>query len=322
MGDHEPVVLHVDALSSNGINPGTPHYALWSPDGERVALITDAGQGIVAFNLDAETGLNIRGFYDGAPVYISWSADSEHMLVHLSETLYLWSRDPETGKSTNEKIGFGSISYKAPQWNPVSDTYLYVDVVDGERRLLVGSLGELEPTLVRVLDDAAEFTWSPDGNRIALFTGHGEFFDRIEVLGPDGETAGPEIEGPILAAWWSPDGQKLLVAMGDAETEGIVVWSVVDLSSGQVEEAARSIPSGHLYLMLTFHSQYAASHQLWSPDSQRFVVVGALLGDDGDVGREFTASGTEISRVWIVDSSGDSPPAPVGDGLFAAWSPT
>jgi hypothetical protein len=33
LGGSEPVILHVDGSTSNGINPGTPHYALWSPDG-------------------------------------------------------------------------------------------------------------------------------------------------------------------------------------------------------------------------------------------------------------------------------------------------
>jgi Tol biopolymer transport system component len=72
------VSVHQDGLGSQGILPGVYHYAIWSPDSRRAAIIAVGLDDLAVFvsGLDVSPARPVIG---GAPLYMTWSWDSQRM---------------------------------------------------------------------------------------------------------------------------------------------------------------------------------------------------------------------------------------------------
>lgn len=112
-----------------------------------------------------------------------------------------------------------------------------------------------------------------------------------------------------IAFFWSPDGQKLLIA-DFQPLDGISFFQWKLYESGSLRDIGEPFtPSpdfGGRYL--PFFDQYAISADIWSPDSTRFVYPGHNA-DGGD-------------GLWVHDLISDSATMIYEGGTFAVWSPT
>lgn len=321
IAEANPELLYRDVPGTNGIG-GVPHFPVWHPDGGSVALIANLGDGLVTFLIDVEDGLG-PAVSNGAPVYLEWSSDGSHMLVHTSERLVLHAFDSDGKRTGTEQIGVGSVSYRVPKFAPGSDEYAYIDLSDGVRTLLIGAPSQPSPRQVRPALANNSVAWSPVGHRLAFAEGtRGAFYDTLHIIDPNGDAESDvQINRPILAFWWSPDGQNILVAMPRDEPENVAL-AVVDAETGDFNFLGLADPSPEMGFVIGFFDQYAADLHLWSPDSTRFIFSGILKDGLSD-----EAAGTQVqfgdpdSEVWVIDPSGLEKPISLGAGTFGTWSP-
>lgn len=312
-----PDLLYRDLPGTTGIG-GVAHFPVWHPDSGSVALIANTGNGLSTFLVDVEEGVDIA-ISNGSPVYLDWSADGSHMVVHTAERLTLHTFDAAGSRTGLEQIGRGSVSYRVPKFSPSTDEYLYVDLVDDERRLLKGSISSGTTETIAEADLGNAFEWSPDGNRIAYGSGtrYG-IYSQFSITSVEEGTAAVATDVPVRAFWWSPDSQKVLLATPTLQA-ATVTLQVMDVASGNMRTIATLDPSPEMAFVIEFFDQYAGNTQLWSPDSSRVVFSGTLRDDSASNTR--VQFGDEEHEVWVFDVDGGSPPISLGRGNFGTWSP-
>lgn len=313
-------LLFRDIPGSTGIG-GVAHFPIWRPDSKSVALIANVGDGLSTFLIDVEKGI-ATGISNGAPVYLDWSSDGARLLVHTAERLVLYEFDSTGSRTAAERIGVGSVSYRVPKFSPVSDDYLYVDFAGDIRGLFKGSPGVPDAELITEARANSAISWAPDGDRVAFADGsRAGFYESLRLIDLTGVTAEVTLDTPVLAFWWSPDGQRLLVALPGGERDNAAL-AVVDSRTGDVNLLGLIEPSPEMGFVISFFDQYAADLQLWSPDSSRFVFSGLLKDGliDDQAGTPVQLSDGEPG-VWVFDPSGARPPLSLGAGMFGTWSP-
>ena len=69
------------------IAPNVPHYALWSPGGDRLALVAQGRAGLTLFLSEADGPLIADPIQTGAPLFIAWSPDGRRLAVHAGVNL-------------------------------------------------------------------------------------------------------------------------------------------------------------------------------------------------------------------------------------------
>jgi TolB protein len=323
-GGATPELLYLDVPGNTGIG-GIAHYASWSPDSNKIALIANIGDGLTTFLLDRERGFSGQSVSNGGPVYLDWSADGTRMLVHTDERLALHLFGSDGRRASTTAIGTGSVSYRAPDFSPASDEYLYVDTVEGVRSVFIGTPGA-DPVALTSGDVSSAMKWSPDGRLIALARSvRSGVYQRLDILRHDGSTAVPTIERDLLAFWWSPDGGKILAVLTPEDGgEDEVTLATVDVASGTLSEIGLFAPSAETRFVIEFFDQYANDHRIWSPDSRMVTLAGLLRGDleeSAVSGMPGAPATSPSASVWAFDVTGAEPPLSVGAGVFATWSP-
>jgi Tol biopolymer transport system component len=314
--ENQPNMVYADAPGTQGIG-GVPHFPAWRPDSGAVSLIADVGGGLATF-IVSSTGDFGPTVSNGGPVYMDWSHDGSYLLTHTSETLVLHSFNAEGGRTGVRRIGNGSISYRTPDFSPVSDEYLYVEFVDGERGLFIGDPTTDESTKLLSPSPASAFKWSPDGKQIAVLHGSREdAYDSLDVINTVDPISFGTVDIPYLAFWWSPDGEQLLLVSPSTVPDNVVL-SVLNTTTHETRYLGQLKPSDEMSFVLAYFDQYATDLQMWSPDSSQVVFAG-VLQDQTDGSSNQAASGD--SSIWVFDSTGSTPPVSAGAGVFGAWSP-
>ncbi len=289
----------------------SPIYHGWSPDGERIALLTSriGGLGLhlvdptadAAAAADDEASERAAGdaepFAVGAPFYWDWAPDGGALLVHRN----VLGPDAEVGRSglaaydpTPTRAPPGA--FQSPAVSPSGAWIAYASRDGADARRVVLERGEGasdgEPDL-RELPHAglAALAWHPNLDVLAI---QRPLIDAPHSYGPivtiDARTGDLETltDDLSLAFWWSPDGGTVAYLApapggGDGPERQVglqvqagsarVALRVVDVATGLRRELGRFTPSPlFLNQYLPFFDQYARSHRLWSPSSDALVL--------------------------------------------------
>ena len=291
-----------------------PHYSLWSPDGEHVAVLAMSELTLSLYLVSASGQEKAQFLANGAPLYLAWSNDSQSLLVHRQDELLRVDIEAP-GRSLN--LEAHSSGYRAPGWSPTGDTIAFLEAdEDGETLYVARFDGSRRRALAR-LRGMASFLWAPQGNRLAIGQspdGNDPFLQDIQVIDVTTGEVLPLVQRPILAFFWSPDGSRVAyVTTNNGETA--LQWRVVEVRTGQDTKLVDFHPSSDQLTLLAFFDQYAYSHQVWSPDSSRLVFAGALA-EGADPGDEEGP----ISQIFVLDADGNAPPQAIAPGLLASWS--
>jgi len=321
----EQVTIYSDDPLSGGIGSGVPHFAMWSPDGEQVALIAGTGQGLVTLIIDSHTGDFLQGIGFGSPVYFAWSPDSQFLVVHLEDTLFMYELGANGARGRRSvQLSNPTFNYYAPQFAPSDNRFAYGGDTDAGRRVLVWAPNGAPVKDVGKAPGILGFRWSPDGTRLAVVRGPDEgLFETVTLISLSDGAEKELLRRRVYGFWWSPDGTKLAVAAVSDSYRLCVDWLIVDVASGRVTPLAVNFPTNEFRFVLSFFDQYGNASQIWSPDSQSIVVAGAILPAATPPTGELPAPPvrSETERVWVLDVSASAGPRAVGDGFLAFWSP-
>ncbi|NDJ53959.1 MAG: hypothetical protein GYB68_12865 [Chloroflexi bacterium] len=237
----------------------------------------------------------------GGSIYYSWAPSGEELFwFRNSETLAIYD---VASDSLDDDVDDDPGRFQAPAWSPLDNRLLFaredgginaLTIIDGDRQQALGSS----------VGGAVFFSWSPNGEAVAHVHGQpGQPYSPVVIVSSDGgeETVYSDLSD-VLAFFWSPDSSKLAVvtvepfeAQPQANANGhtrlmsyqaqqpdfVLVWSVIEVETGDIARLASFLPTSEQFYILSFFDQYAQSHRLWSPDS-RYLVYAAADPDTED----------------------------------------
>ncbi len=314
----DETISRLVATSVNGARrasadvPFAPFYLFWSPDGGRLAYLSNwsrlniPSMALRVAELEEGAGeMSVKTLAEGQPFYFSWGPDGRRMVTHIgNERLELQSVDGD-----QSSLASSSGDFPTPQWASNGEQLIYAVNDDGLQQLV---LTELDGTILNEITDfqnRISFTLNSESDRLAYVVTDANV--GLATIGPlyvmDMTTlATREISTePVIAFFWSPDGDKLAYMTVDNSGATLRLhWYVWD--GDTTRDFGRFFPSRtFLERYLVFFDQYAQSMSLWSPTSDAFVYPGVRMGQSG---------------IWVQKLDTEEP-ARVSRGLFAAWSP-
>jgi TolB protein len=298
---------------------GSPHYLYWSPDSRHLSLLASAPNGLDLLVADTQSGNAPLSVERGAPLYYSWAGDGTSLLVHLGEEIKLFRElsDHAAGEVLATARGF-----RVPAFSSDGRRLAYAVQGNSGDSLLVADISDAANAR-QVLDLGAfsAFIWSPDGNELAVVDQQDSssvVFERLRIVSADGKSVRTITQDPVLAFYWSPNGESIAWVALDQENR-LFQWRVSP-SSATDDSQSRSLfafnPSRDTLTMLSFFDQYAYSHSPWSPNSTHLVVAGTQTAPfERRNGQTPTGA-----RVFVIDAVGDTPPREIAEGTLAFWS--
>ncbi len=301
--------LEADTLSEVATE-GNVFYVHWSPMSDRVAYLSNgvAGMGLTIAEFgEAPTSELVD---HGQPFYFTWSPDGEKLATLIGESR-LEVRDAVPGSDTNDIAEPGA--FQNPAWTDAG--IFYMKRTGGADELVVGEPGGAATVLARSAG-AAIFTVPASGSRVAI-QASGDIdgvsaalqaipllpLNRLVVIDTTTGEMTEVTDSPVLAFFWDPAGEKLLVLdLGDGAH--MLRWSV--WASDGLRELVEFLPAQiFLQSYLPFFGQYALSTTMWSPDGTAIAFAG-LVGTEGGI--------------FVQDVAGGDP-VKVADGSWVTWSP-
>lgn len=251
-------------LVSGGVD--TP---VWSPNGHAMAFTARGQLRIMSVDGSWQKRLTMGiGFSDSSPV---WSVDGSQIAfvrtTHVSGRSAVFIMRPNGTYQTNISGWHDTLSYRAPSWSPEADKLVYEQYGgETESRLLIKNLQNGQVTELTTLSglDLSDVAWSPNGKKLLYNDSYGQVY----TIWPDGTRKAfiEDFDGECISlseqdgtvAWipinksgyqtvgfptWSPDGTKLIFAMGNASTSDVFM---LDLGSEKTTLIARGQQVGDL----------------------------------------------------------------------------
>jgi len=309
-----PHLIYTNQVGTGMISADTPHYALWSPDSSKIALITQTIEGgMTLFILERDTS-NLIQKIDGAPIYFSWSCDSNFLFAHVSDSYYLVN----VISGDINKLGWNSSLCMCPMWSPKENSCLIG--IDSENNKQNIGMVNIEGDFSSVLDveGSATFMWSSSGKHLALsenLDNERGYYNNTYVI--DTKSFSKEILtfDPLLCMFWSPKGDQICYVTLSDKGYGSLRFAVSDLE-GNITYLPDFKPSQMQLIAYMFFDQYSISHSPWSADGTRIIFSG-LLGYEED--RTPLPTNEEVS-IFQVELTNPSHVQKIDRGVFGTWT--
>ncbi|MEO8394832.1 MAG: hypothetical protein ABI700_17690 [Chloroflexota bacterium] len=205
-------------------NPASDLQEAWSPDGSRMAFISDRGGTLQLYLLTIGRGGGVRllDAQDIAPNYRPvWSSDGTALVYEVlkpggSEIALVRVDQPLIGGRNPRVLASSFNPDRYPVWSPDGTEIAFTSWRNGDAEIFVVKPdGSGLTNLTKTDNDDASPAWSPDGQQIAFFSLRSQFRE-LYVMKRDGsdlrqisdaqQTGDGNYWGAPL---WSPDGQSI-----------------------------------------------------------------------------------------------------------------
>ena len=185
----------------------------WSPDGTKIAFVSDRNGGVYQIYVMDADGTNQIRLTDGPRQKRDpdWSPDGGKIAFSEGVNHIAVMNADGDNRVMFEKDAFG------PSWSPDGGKIAFVTFRDGGPEIYV--IGVDGQGLERVTHDflgGASLSFSPDGRRIACYASDEKFF-HIYVMGADGKnrTRLTRNEEDHRDPAWSPDGETIAYVVSE-----------------------------------------------------------------------------------------------------------
>ncbi len=289
-----------------------PIYFAWSPDSRRIAMLVQREGDLDLVLVDTSGAEPARRLGRGNPFYYVWAADSSSLLVHVGSGSGSGASRPELGiirlgqpgrePDRYRTLGVTPSEFRTPGWSADGRTVAFVAPgPDGRPAVSVARPEGGDVTRLATTGTFTALALSADGKRLAWSARSEQdrlVYDGLEVASTDGRTRTQVTKAPVVAFFWSPDGQRLAFATQDAGGYSLA-WNVADASGADARRLAPFTPTPEQTMLLAFFDQYAISHGLWAPDGSALVYA---VGQ-ADEPRMFGAPSTGTIQTLAADGS-------------------
>ena len=304
------------------IAAGLAHYVHWSPSGRAVAVVGNVGSGL-AVNLVAATGTNgdqvprPQRLVDGAPLYFDWAPDGRAILVHRAAQLILF--DLSSASEGPSQIQRARPSFRSPAWSSDGSAFFFARPRPGGGASLVRAKRN-DVAAGREVDELLDcpgpvaFVRAPTDDRLAVLTLDPNDAEgrALTVLNPDSGVEQRLVLRAISGLTWAPDGRAIYVfePMPSSTMISLSRYALDEGAEPRGQRLARFQPSAEFATMLSFHDQFAHSHQIVSPCGRWIAFSGLALGNGGAGRRGFGPQ----NGCYLVPSDGSAPPRRIAAG--------
>jgi len=250
-GNLEIYVMNPDGTNQTRLtnNSIVDDHAMWSPDGQKLAFVSQreaGGFAIFQMNMDGTNRVEITplsNFVNVTPwgvvgFSMSWSPDGRKIAFQDPYYNDIWVVDVETHARQNlTNDGGGQIRFfdYHPAWSPDGSMILFSsprDVDPCTTLYTINPDGTNRRLLSRDHCPAYSPSWSPDGTKIVFVQLNGEFVEsELRIANSDGTNVRifdggyPDLNNRDYPRW-SPDGQKIAFNMTNSQDIEIYVKNI------------------------------------------------------------------------------------------------
>ena len=190
-------------LSNHPVDDTDPD---WSPDGTKIAFVSDRNDGVYQIYVMDDDGKNQTRLTDGPRKkrYPDWSPDGGKIAFTVMDAVPHIDVMDADGKNRERLEDHAT----QPSWSPNGGQIAFLSGRDGSSQIyVIGADGQgLEKVTHGVLGGRGP-SFSPDGRRIACYASHGGFY-HLYVMGADGKNRQrlTHNQGHHSHPTWSPNG--------------------------------------------------------------------------------------------------------------------
>lgn len=288
------------------------HYGSWSPSGDRLSYVVSDGRALSLRTwLPGDPGFH--ALLSAAPVFPAWVPGSHWLLCHHGPTLSAF----ETSSNEQRILSTAASGFRTPAVSTDGTRVAWAEVSAGRVIVVVGSLTG-SPETVASFPGGVVLSFRPETNDLyaaVASSPESSVFGEIVRIDPGGASPQRIVQGPVVAYWWSPDGEKLATLHPTYSGDGrfqVRLHGPGGMFLGAMEPI---IPSADTATMVGFFDQYTVSHPCWSGDGRWFGIAGRRVSE----GPHPSFSGGNANSAFIWDTRTSAAPVAISNGALVVF---
>ena len=215
---------------------------------------------------------------NGAPIYHAWCPDDNFIGVHSGRELSMIESE---GSRTTAPVTEKGMGFRVPAFDDDAE-HMYFVVPSTKGVSLMRALFQgTQATAVAEFPAGVVVMPRPGSTDVSVAVAsvpETGAFERLAIVEREGTERG-SIKGPFVAAFWSPQGDRVALIVSMFTGDGRHALQIREADGKLVATSEPFFPSADFQVMLSFYDQYTHSHSVWARDGRSVVVAGRRESD-------------------------------------------